>query len=78
MAIIRAELKGEGRGIHVPQEGDTLRSRLCGTYEAVVELASDLSLPRTADFDPGSVAYCLENHSFYVKNSQKQWETITA
>ncbi|MBR6413810.1 MAG: hypothetical protein IKS21_04270 [Oscillospiraceae bacterium] len=78
MAIIRAELKGEGRLMHTPQAGNTVCSRVCGTYEAVVELASDLSLPRTADFDPGSVAYCLENHSFYVKNSQKQWETITA
>ena len=77
MAIIRAELKGEGRLIHTPQAGDTVRSRLCGTYEAVVELAADLSLPRTEDFDPGSVAYCLENHSFYVKNSNRQWETMT-
>ena len=77
MAIIRAELKGEGRVIHVPQEGDTLRSRLCGTYEAVVETREDLALPRTEGFDPGSVLYCLEDESFYVKTSRNQWENLT-
>ena len=77
MAILRAELKGAGAVTYERQADGTLSSQVHGIYDGIVESAADLALPRTGGFDPGSMLYCLGDHSLYVKTSQNQWEAIT-
>ena len=75
MAILRAKLTGSGRTVH-RQEGDALRSALLGVFEGIVETPADLELPQTANYDPGSLFYCLSDGGLYVKNSLEQWEGV--
>lgn len=78
MALLRAELKGEGRTVYQKQAGAQPKPETLGLYEGIVETASDLALPRLASFDPGSMLYCMENNSIYVKNSQGVWTALNA
>lgn len=77
MAILRAELKGKAITTHHTQEGGNVRSRVHGVYEGIVETTDDLTLPRTEDFDPGSIMLCLADNSLYIKTSLNQWEEIS-
>ena len=76
MALLRAELKGAGRTLCQKQAGAQPRSETLGVYEGIVETTSDLSLPRLATFDPGSMLYCMSNNSIYVKTSQGNWTAL--
>ncbi len=75
MAILRAQLTGSGRTVH-RQEGAAIRSVLRGVFEGIAETPADLELPQTADYDPGSLFYCLSDGGLYVKNSLEQWEEV--
>ncbi len=76
MALLRAELKGEGRINYHRQAGADPKPGILGLYEGIVETASDLTLPRLESFDPGSMLYCMENNSIYIKNSQGVWTAL--
>lgn len=78
MAILRSELKGNGSASQHRNEAGDLYTKIHGVYEGIVETTNDLSLPRTSDFDAGSILLCLENHKLYVKNSLGQWTEVTA
>lgn len=78
MALLRAELKGEGRITYQKQAGEPPKAEMLGIYEGVIEEAADLALPRLELFDPGSMMYCLEDDSLYIKNSQGSWVAMTA
>lgn len=78
MALLRAELKGEGRMVYQKQAGTQPKPETLGLYEGIIETTSDLSLPRLATFDPGSMLYCMGNNSIYIKNSQGAWTALNA
>lgn len=78
MALLRAELKGEGRINYRKQVGEEPKPGILGLYEGIIETASDLALPRLESFDPGSMLYCMGNDSIYVKNSQGSWTALNA
>ena len=75
MAILRTQLTSGVRTAH-RQEGIVLRSTFRGIFEGIVEVPADLELPQTANYDPGSLSYCLSDGGLYVKNSQEQWDVI--
>lgn len=76
MALLRAELKGEGRLNYHRQAGEEPKPGILGLYEGIVETLSDLALPRLASFDPGSMLYCMEDGGIYIKNSQGNWTAL--
>lgn len=78
MALLRAELKGEGRTVYQKQSGGQPKPETLGLYEGIVETTSDLALPRLASFDPGSMLYCMEDDGIYIKNSQGVWTALNA
>ncbi|MBQ1409959.1 MAG: hypothetical protein IIY94_01600 [Oscillospiraceae bacterium] len=78
MALLRAELKGEGRLTYHKQDGGQPKAEIVGIYEGIVENNEDLALPRLEAFDPGSMLYCMEDDSIYIKNSQGSWVTLSA
>ena len=55
-------------------EGTVIRVDYPG--KGIVETPADLELPQTADYDPGSLFYCLSDGELYVKNSLEQWEEV--
>lgn len=77
MAIIRASVMGAGSTVHQKQEDGSLRSRVRGIYEGIMEAPEDLSAPQTADYAPGSMLYCLGSKKLYIKNSREQWEEVS-
>lgn len=77
MAILRKELVGRGFVSHHTRPGGTLESKVHGIYDGIVETAQDLSQPRSADFDPGSMMFCLDDRCLYVKTSSGSWEGVS-
>lgn len=76
MALLRAELKGEGRINYHRQAGEAPKPGVLGLYEGIIEAAADLALPRLESFDPGSMLFCMENGKIYIKNSQDVWTAL--
>lgn len=76
MALLRAELKGEGRINYHRQAGESPKPGVLGLYEGIIEAAADLALPRLESFDPGSMLFCMENDKIYIKNSQGVWTAL--
>lgn len=76
MALLRAELKGSGQVINLRREDGTVGTKVTGIYEGIIETAEDLTAPRLGDFGQGSLLFCMENKSLYVKNSSGEWEAI--
>lgn len=77
MAILRAELKGKETFTHTRRADGTLGTRVLGVYDGIIETAADLALPRTEDFAPGSLLFCLDDQGLYIKNSAGQWQGVT-
>ncbi|MBR4657457.1 MAG: hypothetical protein IKO68_13075 [Oscillospiraceae bacterium] len=76
MAILRAELQGKGSIVNQRRADGSIASSSAGVYEGIVETATDLSLPRLADFAPGSMFYCMGDKKLYIKNSACEWVVI--
>ncbi len=76
MALLRAELKGEGRTVYQKQAEAQLKPETLGLYEGIIETTSDLTLSRLTSFDPGSMLYCMEDDGVYIKNSQGVWTAL--
>ena len=77
MALIRAELQGDPKEVFRQREDGSLETESRGVYDGIIEAASDLTLSRLGDFDPGSMLYCLDDGSVYVKNSQGVWTEVS-
>ena len=77
MALLRTELKGAGSIVHQRREDGSLGTKVAGIYEGIIETTEDLTLPRLAEYAPGSMFYCLVNKSLYIKNSASEWEAIS-
>ena len=78
MALLRTELKGAGSIVHQRREDGSLGTKVAGIYEGIIETTEDLALPCLAEYAPGSMFYCLEDKSLYIKNSRSSWEEVTA
>ena len=74
MALLRTELKGAGSVVHQLRDDGSLGTKVTGIYEGIIETAEDLTLPRLAEYGPGSMVFCLGNKSLYIKNSSMEWE----
>ncbi|MBQ1734430.1 MAG: hypothetical protein II038_06075 [Lachnospiraceae bacterium] len=77
MALLRSELKGAGSVVHQLRDDGSLGTKVTGIYEGIIETAEDLTLPRLAEYGPGSMFFCLANKNLYSKNSTNEWEVIT-
>ena len=72
MALIRSELKGAGSVVHQLRDDGSLGTKVTGIYEGIIETAEDLTLPRLAEYGPGSMFFCLANMEWFWRAS---WST---
>ena len=76
MAILMTQLLGRGTVSHRKNEQGDLLTAAKGVFEGIAEASSDLTPEQTAACAPGSMMYCLQEHSVYVKSGSGHWEVI--
>lgn len=77
MAILRAELTGRGTVSHHKNGYGALASVTGGIYDILAEAPTDLEEEASAAYAPGSMAYCLQTDSLYVKLSDGRWTEVS-